>query len=358
MIHSLNIGGTERMVFHMSRALKNDFEIGLICLDKKGLMWEQCEKEGFYLGFVSRSGGLSLRNIFRFFKVVRDFAPDIIHAHQYTPFVYSVIYKILLEQKINLIFTEHGRHYPDVVSSKRYFINKLFFKFVNYVTGVSKFTNKSLKEKEGYTQDISLIYNGIYLDEIREVKFKSIREELCITSDLKLIACVGTLRQVKNPFFLLDAFDGYFKTNPQSVLVFIGDGPLRGELEQRVRQKRLEKSVFIAGERNPATAYYKDIDLFVLPSFSEAASLAILEAMYFEVPVIVSDRGGNPELITDNKTGLVVECGNVNALSDAIEKILADEAFTSKLTTCAKKEVEEKFMFDEMLNSYKEIYEK
>ena len=130
VLHSLTVGGTERLVLQMARCLKEQYDIAICCLDTRGEMWEECSLEGYRTYFIGRKPGWHLSTFHSVFSCFRDFKPDIIHAHQYTPFFYSALGKLFCARKARLVFTEHGRHYPDLVSSKRKMVNKLLLQQV------------------------------------------------------------------------------------------------------------------------------------------------------------------------------------------------------------------------------------
>jgi glycosyltransferase involved in cell wall biosynthesis len=358
VVHSLGVGGTERLVVSIAQRLTAEYSVGIVCLDSRGALWEECLQSGIELFCVERTPGSSLGNFGRFNSIVAAFRPDIVHAHQYTPFFFAAVRKISSLMKFRLIFTEHGRNFPDVISSKRKFANKYLLKQADAFTGVSQFTIKSLRDVEGVSEDIELIYNGVNAQRFLEEPRKSIRRELSIPDNKHIVAVVGSLREVKNPMFVLRAFELVKKTLDEVVLVYLGEGPLRDSLYTYAVEHGLESEVFFAGVRVPATPYFHQFSTLVLASHQEAASLAILEAMHLKVPVIVSDRGGSPELVGNNDTGLVVECDNDRELGSAIIQVLSDESWAKQITEAAQVEVSTRFSFDNMLNSYQRLYEK
>ena len=183
-----------------------------------------------------------------------------------------------------------------------------------------------------------------------------LRDELGIAAGRKLIGYVGSLRPVKNPMSLLIAFSKIAEAQENVDLVLIGDGPLRGKLDTFVIDNNLESRVYFAGVRIPASPYYSSFDLFVQPSFSEACSLALMEAMFRDIPVVISNGGGGPEMVEDGKTGLVVPVNDHQALAAAVSDVIRDPEEASKRATIARQRIETEFSFDSMLESYSEIY--
>ncbi len=355
VIHSLVIGGTENLVYQMSCQLKDKFEIGICCLDKQGLLWEKCEKQGFRLYNLNRKPGFQPQLVKSLREVIKEFSPDIVHSHQYTPFFYASLAKLLSRSKARFIFTEHGRHFPDVVSWKRKLVNKAFRVLPDVVTGVSQFTKDRLVENEGFRSDsIQVLYNGINTEAKNE--HLDLREYLGLSSDQKIIGVLGSLREVKNPLFVLNSLPTVLEKYPEAILVYIGDGELRDEVNSKAKELGVSSNVKLAGNIVPATPYLSSFDCFVMGSLSEACSLALLEAMFAGVPAIVSDRGGSPELVVDGKYGQVVECDNQQELSIALKKVLAGDASIDKMALAARKRVKEEFSFIDMCAKYERLY--
>ena len=357
-LHSLSVGGAERLVVQMAEQLEQHYDIAMVCMDEQGYLWQECEKRGYRLYLIGRSPGFSYKTFSRVAEAIRSFAPDILHAHQYTPYLYATVGKVLCRSKARLIFTEHGRHYPDVVSIRRRIANRLLIRFTDAITAVSNFSKSALYHNEGLRSlPIQVIYNGLHHESHSASSTVDLRTELQLEPDSRLIGYVGSLRPVKNPLFLLQAFEKIALQDPSAYLVYIGDGPLRRELESEISRRCLTDRVFMLGERTPATPYFTEFDVYVLPSLCEAASLALLEAMSVALPVIVTDRGGSPEIVEHQKSGVVVPCGDVEALSAQLLELLGDSEMAKRLAVSAQQRVSDQFSFETMMSQYQTVYE-
>ena len=361
-LHSLTLGGAERLVYQMCCELGDDYELGICCLDGRGGLWESCEKLGVKLYLVQRKPGWSVGNFTACRRVLRSFRPDIIHAHQYTPYFFAVCSKLFsfpfASSRARLIFTEHGRHYPDNVSLRRWFANKFFQQLTYSNTAVCQFTATAMRENEGIKQKpISVIYNGIFSELLEEKPDVMLKKELEIDGASSLVGYIGSLREVKNMAFLLEAFSLVAQRLLDVDLVLIGDGPLRRELEEQAQGLQINGRVHFLGAKNPAVPYLRELDTLVLPSQSEACSLTLLESMRAGVPIIATNVGGNPELIVDGDSGILVELGDPAQLAEAILKTLRNGPEVQSQVGRAKELVENRFSFSSMLNAYKEHYE-
>lgn len=170
------------------------------------------------------------------------------------------------------------------------------------------------------------------------------------------VGTLAELRPEKAVGDLLRAARLLSTRTPAVRFVVWGDGPCRPELERLVRELGLSGVVEFRGATDQPEAALRDLDLFVLPSISEACPNALLEAMATGVPVIATTVGGIRTLIEDDGTGLLVPPGNPPALARAILKLLADPALASALAARAQERVRNQFGLDRMLARVEAFY--
>ncbi|MBM9514554.1 glycosyltransferase [Desulfogranum marinum] len=358
VVNSLNLGGTEHLVVQMSEVYRNEHDILIICLDEPGLWAERLREQGIAVHCCRRQPGLDLNvarkiaNICQFNKV------DIIHAHQCTAWFYSALSR-LIYRKNKLLFEEHGRHYPEVYSWKKNFINKLVIQHLTHVTvAVSEDVRKRLVKYEGLSQkNIQVVYNGVHSPVlISAEKRKKIRNIFGIAEDDFLIGSVGRLDAIKNYPMLLAAFARFVEKYPKAKLMLVGDGPEKKKLHELATELGCEADVIFTGYRSDATELLQCFDLFVLCSFSEGTSMALLEAMASSIASVVTDVGGNPELIVDKVNGWVITSDDDIALENVMLEAINNKKQTVHLAQMAKKRYEEQFTFEAMIARYRSMY--
>lgn len=156
------------------------------------------------------------------------------------------------------------------------------------------------------------------------------------------IVMVGRLSPEKGQLILVQALAELAENGVEAELLLIGDGPLKATINQEIIRFGLRDRVSLAGEIAPAevNTQLREADIFCLPSFSEGLPVSIMEAMAIGVPVVSTYIGGIPELAIDGKTALTVAAGNVEALAEAINRIIADPALREKIVAAAREEVE------------------
>lgn len=152
---------------------------------------------------------------------------------------------------------------------------------------------------------------------------RRLRTEMGISDQDNVILFCGRFSPEKNILLLLQAYCNL--ATPNTVLLLAGDGPLRGEIEEFVRENRID-SVRLAGfrDRTDIGKYYTIADIFVLPSIRDTWGIVVAEAMCFGLPVVVSANvGSSVDLVTDGLNGYRFQAGDVDSLTESLERMLS-----------------------------------
>src|SRR5687767_3402307 len=151
VLHAMQVAGAEVLVAETIRRLGSRISPVIFCLDAVGSLGGRLIAEGIPVIAFGRKPGLDLRVSVRLAREIRNRRIEVIHAHQYTPFFYGAIAARLSGIRPQVIFTEHGRHYPDEVSPRRRAINRLVMsRLADRVNAVCDFSARSLAEKDGF----------------------------------------------------------------------------------------------------------------------------------------------------------------------------------------------------------------
>ncbi|MDN5850995.1 MAG: glycosyltransferase family 4 protein, partial [Nitrococcus sp.] len=137
---------------------------------------------------------------------------------------------------------------------------------------------------------------------------------------------------------------------------FVGDGPLRSEVERRITERGLTDYFTLVGSSNRVADYYSAADIFVLPSRLEGMSNAILEAMASGLPIVANRVGGNPELVVDGTTGLLCRPGAPDDMVAAMERLISDHSVRAAMGGMARARAVADFSIDAMVESYARFY--
>lgn len=192
---------------------------------------------------------------------------------------------------------------------------------------------------------VTVIYNAV--DETMFTpKLKALcRQELGLPRDAKIILFVGNLIPRKGVEYLIRALPIILTKIPNALLVVVGDGSQRGELEQLVDELDLRSNVIFTG-RIPTERlclYYGAADVFVLPSLHEGHPMVLLEAMASGLPVIATKVSGSIETVVHGVNGYLVEPRDIYQLAEAVIKVLTDEKRIYEFGKASLRIYEERF---------------
>ncbi len=183
----------------------------------------------------------------------------------------------------------------------------------------------------------------------------NLREKLGIAPEEKVILIVGRLSREKDHLTLLRAVEKLPATVRLRLLI-VGDGPQRARIEQETRQLGLTRRVMLTGHQPSAEPYYRIANLAVLSSLSEGSPNALLEAMAAGVPVVATNVGGIPEIVTHQENALLVAPGDVDRMSAAMTRLLMDTALAGRIVENARAAIREKHSPASRLKKLVEIY--
>jgi glycosyltransferase involved in cell wall biosynthesis len=135
-----------------------------------------------------------------------------------------------------------------------------------------------------------------------------------------------------------------------------GDGPLFATLQQTAADLNLQQHVHFLGEVRDIPGLLARARAFVLPSRAEGISLTLLEAMASGLPVIATRVGGNPEVVADNETGLLIQADNPPALAEAILTMHGADGRRRLMGTAGRRRAVEYFDVRRMVSNYEQLY--
>ena len=215
-----------------------------------------------------------------------------------------------------------------------------------------------IKAGIGQKSQFDHIYNGVDIESLRKRKVDRIqkRQEIGIENDCFLIVTAGRLVPVKGYTYLVAALARVIAEIPNTRLIFLGDGELRGELSGQVKTLGLEKHVLFLGMRNDVPEIISCSDLFVLPSINEGFGVVLLEAMAMKCPVVATNVGGVPEVVLDGETGILVPPRDPVQLARGIIRLLKDRSLAFQLVECGYHRLDACFDIRETVSKTEHLY--
>ena len=369
VITSSHIGGTEKFLYQMVTRLDRARFQPVVCSLKKPGYFAQCLKQQgirvYSLDMPEKINGLTplyfLLGFVRLVYLIKKEKCDLIHS-----FLYRANLLARLAGPIagvsHIISSERclTRHkHPLAVWFDRRTVH-----LSRYVLANSRAVAKQLRVRERVSPEkIRIIYSGIDQKEQQsQEKITALKSSLGISSQEYVIGCAARLHPDKGLEDLLRAAAIIGKNFLLFRILLVGDGPQRGYLQEMAHALGIGQHVIFTGFRTDVDSLIQTFNLFVLPSFEEGFSLAVMEAMVFGIPVITARVGGMPEIIISNKTGILVPSHEPQVLAQEILRLMHNPRLAQKLGAAGKLQVKNKFSFSQCLeqieNVYAEVYKR
>ena len=338
---TMDIGGAERIVYQLSSDLKNEFDS--VHVASTGGLWEsELSAKGIQhhkiLDIDSKNPLTVLKLLTSIRQIIKKNKITIVHTHHRMAAFYIRLLK-LVHPKLIHVYTAHNV-FKDKLSLYGFALKNA------KSVAVGEAVNKNLKEDVGIT-DSRVIYNGVVLKETDDQV-----DEIISYSGIKL-GCIARLSEQKGLTYLLDAMS--LLTVKDIRLFIVGDGELRNELENKVKELHLQDSVTFLGYRKDIVECINSFDFCVLPSVFEGFGLVAIEAFMNSKTLVATDIPGLNEVVT-NKNGILVPAKDPAALASAIDKLAMDATLRQELASQAKKDYENKFSYPLFLENYRELY--
>ena len=301
------------------------------------------------------NGWVWLRFFFRLCWVIYRHRVDLIHVNSYIPGNYARLAAALMQVPIVI---DHWHGFTRF-SDKRRLICRVLARFTDLSLAVSQGVKDYLLQEIGLAPaKIRVVPNGVDVAAIDAARpGPEVRRELGLPEQVPVIGLVGRLDHWgKGHKELFTAMAQIRARHPVHALI-VGGGRRIDEVKALAASLGLGVEVHFLGSRQDVPDLLNAMDIFVLPSYSEGVSLALLEAMAAGLPVIATAVGGLPEVVADGQTGILIPPRDAAALAGALARLLADPAGAKNLGDRARQHVRAHFSLDRLGREINEIYE-
>lgn len=342
-ITELDIGGAEKALVRIATGLQNkNWNVAVISLRDRGPLTDSLEQQGIPVTALNCGGFGDIRTYGRLKSAIRKNRPDMLltFLHQ------ANIYGRLAARAVGVRKVVSGVR----VADRRRWVaitDRLTKRFCDHYIAVSQNVAQVHASQIGLDpQFITAIPNGV---DIPDNQSSSIAAE---ETNHQLLF-VGRLTDQKAPLDLLEAFlllpD---KRRQQTSVTFVGDGPLRTALQDRITAAGVRSSVSLVGWQPDIMPFMQEASLLVLPSRWEGLPNVVLEAMAIGLPVVCSDVDGCRELVDSGATGILVPPQSPEQLAKAIEGLLSHPDTRCKMAEAAQSVVRKHFSWSGCVEHY------
>lgn len=331
-------------------------KIHTVCINLRNVSFDLSPLAAIGATIIDIDGRCDFSWLHRCKQLIDEVEPDLIFTHGFNGPVMVQAIRLRYRLNIPMVCSYHGEYHPP--RPNRRFIAPLFngvmhalyrSRSVSRIVTVADYCKHFLVGCGVPSAKISVVHNGIPNNLIHSVN--SVKKERVDLFDSAFV--VGMASRIEPIKGIEEAIDAIHKINSERrsldvKLLILGDGPQRGYLEEKVKQLGLGRTVHFVGVQSHVDEWMEAFDVFLLPSYFEYHSIAILEAMRAGKAIVATAVGGTPESIRHEQEGLLVPARDVQALADALMRLGGDEQLRRELGTAARKRFEVEFTEDVM----------
>ncbi len=359
LIYSPAIGGSEMVAVNICSNLDTSkfHPMVLFMYKAKGPLEEILSERGISSHHLDRSYARRLFGPFLLALSLASLKIDVLHVH-HVPLLMAIKHAAKLAGIKGIVLTEHAKY----SISRSLKMQSECRKAADYLHGSFVSISDDLKayfvnELGIDANKIIVIQNGV--DSAKYCPGQRTEELLSLIPPSHrgpVIATVGRLAEAKDHENFLQALSLLKKDHHCPLLIIVGDGEMRGQIEKSVKEKELLNEVVLVGSRSDVERILPGVDAFVISSKREGLPMALLEAMSAGLPVVSTSVGGIPEVIQNGMNGLMVPPENPEKLADALKKILIDREMAKKLGNEARNTVVRNYSMKIIAQTYSRVY--
>lgn len=315
-------GGKSHLLALLPKLRTLGVDASLLCFSA-GLLSQEAQESGIPTHTLGVSSMLSPRLMVGLYQYFKASAPDIVHTHGGRANLYGRLAARLAGVPL-VVTTVHSHTDLDYTSpwQNMWFatVDRATWGLADGLIAVSEQLQSALLRRGMKQSKVRVVHNGI--EDICS-KPLAVHEEFNLPIESVVLCAVGRFVPVKRFDLLLTAMLKVVETNPNALLLLVGDGPLEQQLRETSVQLGLGAHVKFAGYRCDVRSIMESSAAFVMSSEMEGLPIVLLEALAGKVPIVATSVGGIPEIITTEENGLLVAPHNSGALAEAIERVLA-----------------------------------
>lgn len=355
----MTTGGAEVLADRIGRGLSDRHGVVYACLDSVGEIGERLRGDGFTVECLERGPGIDRACMNRLAAFAKRHSVDVIHAHQYTPFFYAAASRSFWS-KLPVVFTEHGRFYPDSSSLKRTIFNRLMLRKRDRIVAVGENVGKALVQFESFSRRrIEVIYNGIelgpFIQAANSENRTSLRRSLGLAPDAIVILQVARLDSIKDHATAVRAMAELATSGTDVHLAVVGDGAERSRIEKAIVDNAVAGRVHMLGLRRDVAKLLGGADIGLLTSLSEGIPLSLIEAMACGLPCVSTDVGGIREVVSD-QSGMLCPAQDSSSIASALHRLCVDAKLRSEMGEAGREIALARFSEQRMMAQYAELF--
>lgn len=352
VLSGLGAGGMERLVLNLSLWLEEQgHEVDVVNIYPESTLQPEFERSGLRVHTLRLTPVVSQVYPCSLISLLRKTRVDVVHCHDTA---WRKTAQACQIARVPCIWTLHGYLKEWMHMGKRWMRRSA--EQTAYLVGVEPKVCGLIREILNIDPaKVVYIPNGV--PDLFQPQPREARWGAPVPKDAPVIGMISRLSAVKDPETLIRAIALVKQRLLTVQLVFAGTGEMEQPMRRWIGELGLEGSVHLLGLRRDVADILHALDVFVLSTHSEGMSLAILEAMSAQRPIIATDVGGNSLLLDGGRCGVLVPPRDPHALAEAILDLLANREKAQQLARNARQRFLEHFTIDAMGKRYLEVYQ-
>ncbi|TVP58433.1 MAG: glycosyltransferase family 1 protein [Gemmatimonadales bacterium] len=305
----------------------------------------------------SRFPRTQVRQLGTFRRSVRRLRPDIVHTYFFWPIFYARLLK-----RLGVV-----SHLVENREDEGFNWGAMEYRFLRLTSGipdriicVSNSVRDTVLEREGTPEARTVVIpNGIPIPDMGDEApdLEALRSEFGLSPDQPVVGMVANLaRSVKGGKYLIEALPIIARECPEARVLLVGHTEGLDPLLERAEALDVRDRLIVTGFRSDVDRLYPLMTVSVLTSLSEGLSITLLESMRNGLPVVATRVGGNPEVVEDGETGILVPPGDPEAFGSAVVKLLGDPALRKSMGRAGRDRVKRHFSISTVARRYESLY--
>ena len=354
LVNGFAIGGGEMKVLELVQRLDNDrYNITACSVGQGGPLEAEFRKTVERVEIFDKKSTFDFSLVTKVARLMKELEIEIL---QTTLFYADVIgaYAAYLA-KVPVVVSWEPVTGP--FAFRHYWSYKLAMQKIDRVVAVSEdIRQRVIRERNLAPEKVMTIHYGVDLEKFAAEDQKLTRADIGVSDDHFVLGSVARFDYPKGHKYLIEAAPGIVQRFPNARFVFVGDGPLRQEVEQQIEQLGLTENFVLLGFRRDVKQLLGLFDLFILPSLSEGLPNAVLEAMACSNPVVATAVNGVVEVVADGETGFLVPPQNPSRMTEAVIKMLASPEKMKGMGRKGRERVADHFSVEQQISKFEELY--
>jgi len=339
---------------------KKKYQVFAACLREGGPYEDKLRRIGVKVKNFDLKTLVDIRIILRLVRYIKQNNIDIVETAVFPADVYGRISAKLANVPI-IISTMHRveDHKQEAIYRFLPFVDTVTMALTTKIIAVSgAVKNYLIRRHKIRPEKISVIYNGIDVNKYKShTNITEFKKQFNLEPSIPIVAFIGRLVKVKAASYFLEAAASVLTSGKKAQFLVVGDGPLKQSLVKQTQKLGIDQHVFFIGFRKDIPKILSLIDILVVPSLWEGLPLTILETMSAGKPIIAARVGGIPEAIKNGGTGILVPPKNSEALTGAINDLLAAPKKRKEMGEKAKQRALQLFDVERMVKEYENLYD-